>query len=100
MFEKIISWFLNNPVRMISWGYALVQFAIFLLCSGLLGRVATSMSNMADSIIHATTPVKMLSEIYPSLPVWWVPETGVGVLLTISIFLYSGPRISDSELRW
>ncbi len=83
MYEWLISWFLSRPTRIIHVGSALFRTGMFLTVAGLLGRVATIGVSAIKSIGKGETSVLSLSDIYPTVPTWWIPESIVGYIFSI-----------------
>jgi hypothetical protein len=98
MFERVEEWFLDDPERIISLGYALIKVAGLLIMFGLVGHVVVIVTNMSGGFIGVATPTKMLSEIYQSFPTWWIPETYVGAALAVTI-LITGVWIQQTGIR-
>lgn len=88
MFEKLQDYFYSEPGRITGLGRFIVQFGLFLLLAGALGRVATGAINIIPTLARQAATSKTLADIYPSLPLWWVPETWFGLLG--SLFLIVG----------
>jgi uncharacterized membrane protein len=86
--NTIIELLLKKPQRIISYGINLCILGIFLLIAGLYGKFATT---PIASILGMQTTIqstKTLSETYPTLPTWWVPETFIGFFFSfILVFL-------------
>lgn len=87
MFGKIVEYFLNKPTRLIELGWVVFYMGGGLILTGLLGRVVTTATTVLGSHVHAVAE-KTLTDIYPTLPTWWIPETlGSGLFaLVIVIF--------------
>lgn len=82
MFERLETYFLTGPERLIQLGRTLILIGGWLILFALSGYVVTSVANIGG---HAGT-VKTLADIYLSIPTWWVPESIIGVLPAAVIF--------------
>jgi hypothetical protein len=78
MLERLESFFLTEPERLIGMGSVFAFMGMWLILFGLVGNVATSAINGLGIIGGHAGVMKTLADIYPSLPTWWVPETIVG----------------------
>lgn len=85
MFEKILDAFLENPKRLAALGEFLIMLGYWLGIAGLVGKLATTAVGAITSMATRNVNVGTLSEIYPSLPTAWVPESVVGFVLTALI---------------
>lgn len=87
MFDAITTWFLNPPKRLIAFGRGLSSCGLMLLVFGLAGQTALRAGAVAQSMAKLQTSTQ-LSEIYPSLPTWFVPEGvfGFGFALVLAAF--------------
>ena len=73
-----IDYFYSEPGRITSLGRLIFQIGSFLLIAGAIGRVATGTINILPTLARQAETSKTLADIYPSLPLWWVPETWFG----------------------
>jgi len=80
MLERLEDYFLTEPQRLVQLGRALFLIGGWLIIIALGGQVATSVANGMASIGGHAGTVKLLADIYPSIPTWWVPESIVGAL--------------------
>ena len=89
MLEKIMDFFLANPRRMSALGEMLISLSTWLGTAGLLGAVVTTalgaMHSLAPQVQHPSA--QSLADIYPALPTGWIPESAVGVFITLAIFI-------------
>jgi len=89
MLEKIMDFFLANPRRMSALGEFLISLSTWLGTAGLLGAVVTTalgaMHSLAPKVQHPSA--QSLADIYPALPTGWVPESALGVFITLAIFV-------------
>ena len=58
-----------------------------LLLIGSLGQLATKSINILPTLAKQPEGVKSLADIYPSVPVWFVPESIAGFLLALAILI-------------
>jgi len=88
MYEWLMNWFLSQPIRIIHAGSSLFRAGMFLIVAGLLGRVATIGVSAIKSMNRSETSVLSLSDLYPAVPTWWIPESivgyGLGIILVIT----------------
>lgn len=85
MLALLEDYFLTKPKRLIQFGRALVVLGGWLIIFGLCGHVATSAVNEIGNISGHVGAVKVLADIYPSIPTWWVPESILGALPAIVV---------------
>lgn len=85
MFEKILDTFLQNPKRLVALGEVLIKLGYCLGIAGLVGKLATTAVGAITSMASRSANVDTLSEIYPSLPTAWVPESALGFVLTVLV---------------
>ena len=78
MFERIYEYFLSEPRRLIDLGKALVNAGGFVLVLGAIGHAATGAVSVAQSFGKQTVSVFSLSDLYPAIPTWFVPESIIG----------------------
>lgn len=95
MFESLADYFYSEPDRITPYGRLLTLVGAFLLVAGALGRVATGAINILPTLARQPETNKTLSDIYPTLPVWWIPESFTGgafcifmIALGLCIFLH------------
>lgn len=81
MWERLIDCFVQRPERLIALGGALLRFGGLAAIVGLFGQVATTDATVIRSLGQVASTPTALAEIYPSLPTWWVPESGAGFAL-------------------
>lgn len=90
MFFRIQEYFLSEPDRLIRLGSSLTFVGGMLIVFALLGNVATGTIGVLGSLGGQGNTVKVLAEIYPSLPTWWIPETVIGAIPAISLAAIGG----------
>lgn len=87
MIERMQEYFYSEPGRITKFGQLNFQVGAFLLIAGALGQVATTAINILPTIAKQSEHTKMLVDMYPSLPLWWVPETGFGAVASMLLTL-------------
>jgi hypothetical protein len=80
MLDRLQEFFYSEPGRITGLGRLLVQFGAFLLLSGAFGRLATGTINILPTLAKQPETTKTLADIYPELPLWWVPESLLGAV--------------------
>lgn len=85
MFEKITDYFRDDPRRMTALGSFLMGLGAALIVAGLFARIATVAIGNVGRMAGQLAPTKMLADIYPTLPTWWIPESISGAVLAIVI---------------
>lgn len=83
MYEWFINWLLSRPTRIVHVGSSLFRAGMFLIIAGLLGHVATIGVSAIKSMNKGKTSVLSLSDLYPAVPTWWIPESVVGYGMSI-----------------
>lgn len=87
MVERIISYFLTEPKHLRGLGAHLFRCGAFLAIAGLIANVYTTAVGATRSLSgQASSPV-MIADIFPSLPLWWVPETFGGGFIAVLLIL-------------
>ncbi len=100
MIERLVGWFLDKPRRITRAGRLLAISGLALLVAGIIGAYA----RIAFVVImgfNSRVPIeKSLEELFPQIPVWWIPESILGflgaiLLLSAGIYLFfAGRKIS------
>lgn len=78
MYESLLNYFLNPPTRLVNAGKGLFPTGAGLLFVGLIFRVGPIAISAARGLTGKTAEPLMLVDMYPTIPTWWVPETGLG----------------------
>lgn len=73
-------YFLAKPERLVRFGQYLALLGGWIIILALVGQVATGAVNVVGNIGRHASTVKMLADIYPSIPTWWVPESIIGAM--------------------
>lgn len=104
--ERIWMFFLENPRRLTALGKILLETGGALLIAGSIGHLICASYGIEASLTHkAPTPVS-LADVYPDLPLWWVPESAFGYILSCIItvagvyFVRTGKRLTKILNRW
>lgn len=85
MLEQLQNYFYSEPGRITEPGKLLARFGAFLLLVGAIGRFATGTINILPTLAQHPPATKNLADIYPTLPLWWVPESWIGVITSMLI---------------
>lgn len=87
--EAIYEWLLERPQWLIDGGRGLCLAGFVLLFAGLWSQMVTTAVSAVSSLTPGTMaqPTKTLSEIYPALPTWWIPESLLGTLLALALII-------------
>lgn len=83
MLERLQDYLYSEPGRLSGIGKLLAQFGVFLFLAGAIGHFATSTINVLPTLAKQPETTKTLADIYPTLPLWWVPETWLGVITSV-----------------
>lgn len=80
MLDNVLNYFMSEPRRLENLGSTLATLGIAIILAGLFGHLAVIATSAVGSLASQSNMVKTLSEIYPALPTWWVPESIAGAL--------------------
>ena len=83
MLDQIQDYFYSEPGRITEPGKLLSRFGTFLLLAGAIGRFVTGTNNILPTLAQQPQATKSLADIYPTLPLWWVPESWLGVISSV-----------------
>lgn len=79
--DEVLGYFLEQPRRLISLGRAAITAGMIVVITGLMGLLARTGASAIQGFGKATAaPAPSLSQFYPNLWTWWIPETLVGVI--------------------
>lgn len=99
MLNHVDHYFHSKPNRITGPGRILIRVGGFLFVMGIVGKALAGFMSSLQSLVQQPQAAKTLTELYPTLPLWWVPETAVGfigsgllVVAGICLVLY-GQRI-------
>lgn len=87
MLERIHEYFYSEPGRITGLGRLIFQLGAFLLFVGAIGQVATTTINILPTIAKQPETTKMLADVYPSLPLWWVPEAWYSAIACVLLIV-------------
>lgn len=84
--EYILNIFLSNHERCRSIGTYIITVSGFIGVCGLIGFAVKAVTNITlpGSPVHLD---KQLSDIYPSLITFWIPESEAGFGMVVSAFI-------------
>lgn len=104
MFESLDKYFHSEPGRITYYGRMLILIGAFLLVIGALGQVATKAVNILPTLAQQPETSKTLSDIFPTLPVWWIPESLVGgafciIMMALGFYIFSYGKTIDRFLK-
>lgn len=81
--ERIFTYLVEQPGRVTDMGRLIVRVCCGLLVAAAVGNFATKATNIALSIGGKPEQQKTLADVYPGLPLWWVPESTIAVVASI-----------------
>lgn len=81
MTDPIVMFLFSHPHRLTLIGRTLYKGAAFQVLAGILAQIVTSAMRQAQP--HGT--IRWLSDVWPSLPTWWIPESVLGMLAVTSL---------------
>lgn len=84
MFEQIEDYFYDEPERITQSGKWMIMTGAFLMVAGTIGQVVVRAANTLLVLAKQTDPTKVLADIYPTLPLWWVPESWLGIFFSVA----------------
>ncbi len=99
MSDLILLFLLSQPHRVTLIGRVLYRFAAFQVVAGVVAQILTSSLRQMQPH-HAA---RWLSDVFPGLPTWWIPETVLGMIGVTSVaalglaIAYGGRQ---SERQW
>ena len=104
MVERIHEYFYLEPERITGLGKFVALLGSFLFVAGVVGKVATVGVNILPTLQKHPETTKMLADIYPTLFLWWVPESllvaiGAGALVIVGICLNAHGKRIDRLLK-
>ena len=99
MTDLVLMFLMSRPGRLTQIGRALYKFAAFQVVVGLVAQIVTSA--MRQARLHQGA--RWLSDVWPALPTWWIPETVLGMIAVTSLaavglaIAYEGRQV---ERQW
>lgn len=88
MIDDILMYFYTEPGRVTSLGRFVNWLGGAVLIFAAVGYFVTEASNISLKHPRQLQTAKTLGDIYPSLPLWWVPESFLGVALAVVVFVW------------
>ena len=87
LFERLHHYFWSKPKRLIALGSAVRNIAFGWLAVGLYANVGVQAASIVSATAQgASAPQATISQLYPSLPTWWIPESPASFILLIASF--------------
>lgn len=80
MLSQIVDFFYSKPHRISQPGRIMVQIGGYLFGLGVAGKAMALFLTAVQSLAQQPQTAMSLSEIYPTLPLWWLPETPFGFI--------------------
>lgn len=81
--RTIFDYLVGHPHRLTNLGKTIAHLGWFFSLAGLFGWFHGA---VIDAFTHEGH--KQLAEIYPGLPTWWVPESFLGGVLSLSALVF------------
>jgi len=66
-------------------GLLLAYAGMALLLAGAVGRLVTGMMNLVPKLAKQPETSSTLADIYPTIPLWWVPESWLGAAVAVAL---------------
>lgn len=80
-------YFWSKPTRLIALGAVIGNIAFAWLVVGLYANVGVQAASIVLGTAQgASSPHATISQTYPSLPTWWIPESSISFILLIAAF--------------
>jgi hypothetical protein len=83
MLERIQDYFYSELGRITGLGLLIVRVGSALLLAGLIGHFMTTAINIVPTLAHQAESGKTLADIFPTWPLWWVPETWISAIALV-----------------
>ncbi|MDO8456820.1 MAG: hypothetical protein Q7T07_07905 [Burkholderiaceae bacterium] len=87
--ENLYEWFHEQPDRIVNIGSSFLSIGFVLLIAGLWGRVASTAAEALNHLDKQPAEVT-LSNLFPNMPTWWIPESVLGCLFVLLLLVYGG----------
>jgi hypothetical protein len=94
MFERVENYFYGRPGRIKRSGKWIAMTGASLMMAGAIGLFVTRATNVIQTMAKQTETTKALSDIYPTLPLWWVPESWFGIFVSV-VLIVVGVAVSS-----
>lgn len=85
--ELVVDYFLSQPRRLVALGRGLLNVAGLIMVAAAVAHAATTAASIVRGIGGGARPSMLLTELLPSVPTWWVPESAMGLCLAVLIAL-------------
>ncbi|MEC4718277.1 hypothetical protein RY831_03895 [Noviherbaspirillum sp. CPCC 100848] len=80
MLNQVDHYFHSKPNRISGAGRTLIRVGGFLFVMGIVGKALAVFLSAFQPLVQQPKATKTLTELYPTLPLWWVPETAFGFI--------------------
>ena len=100
LLNAIQDYFYGKPGRLTAVGRTVTITGAALLVAAAWGSFVTGAINKLPTLSGQQAGTKTLADIYPTLPLWWIPESGFGtftalILVISGLVAYAGGRCID-----
>ena len=99
MFDLVLMFLLSQPHRLTVIGRTLYRFAAVQVLAGAIAQIVTSALRNA----RPNNGYRWLSDVWPDVPTWWIPETVLGTIAVTTVaavglaIAYEGRQV---ERQW
>jgi hypothetical protein len=80
MLNQVDHYFHSKPNRISGPGRTLIRVGGFLFAMGIVGKTLAAFMSAFQTLVQQPQAIRTLTELYPTLPLWWVPETAYGFI--------------------
>ncbi|MGZ5198261.1 MAG: hypothetical protein ACXWC4_00690 [Telluria sp.] len=98
MLNLFSDYFYEKPGRLMTLGKAIALLGAGLLVAAAWGNVATGSINILPTLAGQPSTSKTLADIYPTLPLWWIPESGWGLFAAFALVVIG--LLANARGRW
>lgn len=85
LWEELHRYFWSEPKRLIALGAVLGNVAFLGLVVGLYAKVGIQAVSIVSATVQGSNaPQASLSQLYPFVPTWWIPEHPISFILLIA----------------
>lgn len=85
--EDLLSWFHEQPERIVNLGSSCLTIGFILFGFGMWGMIAITAMNAMNHLAKQPQDATLAST-YPNYPTWWIPESILGILVMLVLFMY------------
>lgn len=101
---RLLTYLVEEPGRVTSIGRLMVRVCCALVVAAAIANFATKVTSIALSIGGSLEQQKALADIYPGLPLWWVPESTLAIAASIlgigvGYIVFLSGRMIDRQYR-